>query len=401
MEKIRYIDNDPVKGIKYNYAKISKFYRSLGIPREYDYTEIVPFENDAIKWYNLNSERSVGKTTNLLLYGMCMHEMYGTQIQLVRNHIDKASYYKDLFNTIVNYQSGQYIKKITGDKWNNVKYYQKKFYYIKVDENGKEVDKDSEPFCVSLSCDDCYNLCSTYEAPKGDWIILDECFNDKNTPDEFVRFIHLHKTITRERISDKIFVLGNVLDANNIWYRQLTVQNEIRKLKRGNHKIVYTSEGMPIFISFLENRSPERRKIFNKLHYGFKNPEINAIVGNGEWNMKMYPLTHTFREKGYGIKILIRGIYFCYHDEIFMEGSFIETDCGIYFEIHPANYASAINGDIVFTLTIPMKSNEIFFGTDMLSKKILQYIRAKHVTFNDNETGDLFEKFIVESGVKP
>lgn len=85
MEKIRYIDNDPVKGIKYDYAKINKMYRSLGIPDEYDYTQIVPFENENLKWYNLNSERSVGKTTNLLLYGMCMNAMYGTQIQLIYN----------------------------------------------------------------------------------------------------------------------------------------------------------------------------------------------------------------------------------------------------------------------------------------------------------------------------
>lgn len=395
MERIRYIDNDPVKGIKYNYKKINKMYKSLGVPPEYDYVDIVPFDNDALKWYNLNSERSVGKTTNLLLYGMCMHAMYGTQIQLVRNHIPKASYYSELFNTIVAYNKGQYLERITGGQWNAVRYYQKRFWYILVDEKGKEVERDTAPFCVSTCGDDCYALCSTYEAPRGDFIILDECFNESNTPEEFVRFIHLHKTIVRERLSDKIFVLGNVLDINNIWYRQLTIHNEVRKMKRGEHKIAYTSEGMPIFVSFLENRSPERRRIFNKMHYGFDNPEINAIVGNGQYNMKMYPLTSSLQDR----EPLFRGVYFSYHDDIFLEGSFIDTHSGKFFEVHPANYLSAKNGDIQYVLLTPYEPNQLVFGFDKLSKTIINYIKNKRIVYNDNETGDLFEKFIKETKV--
>ena len=116
MEKLKYIDNEPNNGIKYDWKKIMATYRKLGIPPEYDYSEIVPFENDKLKWYNLNSERSVGKTTNLLLVGMVMNRLYGTQIQLVRNHITKASYYNELFNTIVNYKYGQYILALTDGK---------------------------------------------------------------------------------------------------------------------------------------------------------------------------------------------------------------------------------------------------------------------------------------------
>lgn len=391
MEKVKYIDGEPNNGIKYDWKKIMKNYRKLGIPPEYDYSEIVPFENESLKWYNLNSERSVGKTTNLLLVGMVMNQMYGTQIQLVRNHITKASYYNELFNTIVNYNMGQYILALTDGRYNNVRYYQKKFYYSLTEEN-KEVERCKDPFCVSLAADDCYALCSTYEAPRGDLIILDECFNDKNRADEFVRFIHLHKTICRERISDKIFILGNVLDVNNIWYRQLTVQNEVRKLKAGESKIVYTAQGMPIFISFMENRAPERRKKYNKLHYGFDNPELNAIVGNGEWNMKMYPQTCMLQNR----KILARGIYFSYHDDLFLEASIIDTDSGKYFEVHPTTYESAKRGDILYVLNVPTKKNEVYFGRDSLSLTIKKYIASKRIVFNDNETGDLFEKFLGE-----
>lgn len=391
MEKLKYINNDPTCGIKYNWKKIIKRYKALGIPPEYDFTEIVPFDNDNLKWYNLNSERSVGKTTNLLLLGMVMNEMYGTQIQLVRHHIAKASYYRELFNTIVNYHAGQYILALTDGKYNAVKYYQKRFYYIRV-EDGKEVDKCETPFCVSLAAEDCYALCSTYEAPRGDLIILDECFNDRNTADEFVRFVHLHKTIVRERMSDKIFILGNTLDVNNIWYRQMMIQNEVRKLKRGQSKIVTTPQGMPIYIHFLENRAPEKRRLFNVAHYGFDNPELNAIVGNGEWNVKMYPQTCELRDR----KMLIRGIYFNYHDDLYLEAAIIECESGKYLEVHPANSESAKRGDLQYVLALPIAKNQLYFGQDSISQVVKKFVARKRIVFADNETGDLFEKFMSE-----
>lgn len=393
MEKIRYIDNNPDLGIKYNWDKITKLYRSLDIPPEYDFTEIIPIGDDNLTWYNLNSERSVGKTTNLLLYGMCMNVMYGTQIQLVRHRIEQASYYTELFRTIVDYKEAHYITTLTKGKYNSVKYFQKRFYLQLVDEKGKELERDSIPFCIALGADECYNLCSKYEAPRGDWIILDECFNDKNTPEEFVRFIHLHKTIVRERISDKIFILGNVLDINNIWYRQLTIHNEVRKLKYGQSKVVYTTEGMPIFVAFLKNNMPEKRKKFNKLHYGFNNPQINAITGNGSgWNVKTYPLTCMLKNK----ECIGKGVYFNYHDDLYLGGSFIMTDSGLYFEVHPCNYESCKNGDIQYTMHIAIEKNQCFFGSDDLSKFILKLMQAKRIVFNDNETGHTFEKFLSE-----
>ena len=389
--KITFIDNDQTLGIAYDWNKILKLYKSLDIPPEYDYSEMFPLANNNIKWYIANSGRSVGKTTNVMLIGMCMNILYGTQIQLVRHKICKASYYENLFDTINSYG---YVSKLTEGKYNTVYYHWKKFYYGRI-ENGKIVDKCEEPFCVSLAAEDCYSLCSTYEAPLGDWIVLDKCFNDKNTPDEFVRFLHLHKTIVRERISDKIIVLGNTLDVNNVWYRQLTIQSEVRKLKPGDSKVVYTPEGMPLHISFIDNRTPTKRKTFNKLHYGFKNPEINAIVGSGEWNMKQYPQTCMLKNR----ELLGRGIYFNYHDDLFLEAGMLKCDSGIYFEVHPATYSSAINGDILYTISLATRLNELYFGEDSLSKRILKAIKEKRVVFSDNETGHLFESFLRERGL--
>lgn len=394
--KLKFIDNDPNLGVDYDWDLIAKTYKSLGVPPEYDITEILPLGNDALKWYIANSERSVGKTTNVLLVGMVMYALYGTVTQLIRHTIDKASYYETLFDTIVAYNQGQYIKKLTNGEYDSVKYHWKAFYYQRREKNGKYTRAD-DPFCVSLAADECYNLCSFYEAPRGDWIVLDECFNETNKPEEFVHFCHLVKTIVRERISDKIIVLGNNLDINNIWYRQLMIHNEVRKLHKGQSKIVKTSEGMPIFVVFMENRLPQKRRVFNKLHFGFNNPQLNAITGNGNWNVKMYPQACMLKER----ERICRGIFFSYHDDLFLEAEFVNSKSGIYVLIHPSLESTSRQGDVLYTLLFPNADNELYFGHDKLSRKIIDFIRKKRVVYADNETGDLFAKYIFEAlGVK-
>lgn len=394
--KLKFIDNDPNLGVDYDWDLIAKTYKSLGVPPEYDITEILPLGNDALKWYIANSERSVGKTTNVLLVGMVMYALYGTVTQLIRHTIDKASYYETLFDTIVAYNQGQYIKKLTNGEYDSVKYHWKAFYYQRREKNGKYTRAD-DPFCVSLAADECYNLCSFYEAPRGDWIVLDECFNETNKPEEFVHFCHLVKTIVRERISDKIIVLGNNLDINNIWYRQLMIHNEVRKLRKGQSKIVKTSEGMPIFVAFMENRLPQKRRVFNKLHFGFNNPQLNAITGNGNWNVKMYPQACMLKDR----ERICRGIFFSYHDDLFLEAEFVNSKSGIYVLIHPSLESTSRQGDVLYTLLFPNADNELYFGHDKLSRKIIDFIRKKRVVYADNETGDLFAKYIFEAlGVK-
>lgn len=394
--KLKFIDNDPNLGVDYDWDLIAKTYKSLGVPPEYDLTELLPLGNDAIKWYIANSERSVGKTTNVLLIGMVMYALYGTVTQLIRHTIDKASYYETLFDTIVAYNQGQYIKRLTNGEYDSVKYHWKAFYYQRREKNGKYTRAD-DPFCVSLAADECYNLCSFYEAPRGDWIVLDECFNETNKPEEFVHFCHLVKTIVRERISDKIIVLGNNLDINNIWYRQLMIHNEVRKLRKGQSKIVKTSEGMPIFVVFMENRLPQKRRVFNKLHFGFNNPQLNAITGNGNWNVKMYPQACMLKER----ERICRGIFFSYHDDLFLEAEFVNSKSGIYVLIHPSLESTSKQGEVLYTLLFPNADNELYFGHDKLSRKIIDFIRKKRVVYADNETGDLFAKYIFEAlGVK-
>lgn len=393
-QKIKYINNDPNSGIAYDWEKVLNLYKSLDVPEGYDYSDILPLKDDIV-WHVLCSERSVGKTTTLLLLGMCLNSLYGTITQLIR-HSDKeqkASYYKKLFDTINGYDGGRYVKMITGGEYEFVTYYSRAFYYANM-VNGK-VERSEIPLVVCLCSADCYQLCSTYESPLGDWIILDECFNESNRPEEFVHFLHLHKTICRERLSDKIFILGNNLDINNIWFRQLTIQNSIRKMHKGEIKTHYTADGMPIWVTFMENRLPEKRLQYNKKHYGFRTSETNSITGNGEWKMKDYPLACLV----HNIEHITRGIFISYHDDLFLEVEFIQCDEFSGILIHNANRMTALQGDVLYTMCMPKRENEIYWFKDKLVMSIYNCYINRRCVFSDNETGDLFEKFLTELDV--
>ena len=391
---MQYINNDKTQGILYDWKKIMQFYKKLHVPPEYDYSDILPFDKP-YKWHLLLSMKSVGKTTQLLLIGLIMYKMYGTCIQLCRHHMDNATYYDRLFSLINTFDGGRYIKTIFGSENYEIGYYGK--YFNIYERNGMKREKiSSNPVAVALGCDECYNLCSKYDAPTGDLIILDECFTNRNTPDEFLNFINLHKTIVRERMSDKIFILGNTYDAANIWFRQLTISKQIRTLKPGEQRVFETDEKMPIFAYYLTPRSPEKRKIFNRSHYGFNNPMINAITGAGAWNSKIYPMITQLPNR----KSIVRGIFLKIYSDTFLECEIVKCDFGLYLFVHPCRISSALQSNMIFTNEFIQQSNEIYFGYDSVSKRILEFIRTEHVVFSDNETGNLFEKFFVDCKLK-
>lgn len=390
---MKYINNEPSQGIAYDWKKIMNFYKKLKVPAEYDYSDILPLDH-GYKWHLLLSTKSVGKTTQLLLIGLIMYRLYGTVIQIVRHHMDNATYYDRLFTLINTFDSGRYVKAIFGEEC-EIGYYSKFFYVYTRSETGKRERLYNSPVAVALGADECYNLCSKYDAPTGDLIILDECFTNRNSPEEFVNFINLHKTIVRERMSDKIFVLGNTYDANNIWFRQLTISRQVRKLKQGDCQVLQTTDGMPIYTYYLSPRSPEKRKLFNKAHYGFGNPQLNAITGDGAWNSRIYPYVTRLANR----KFLFRGLFFKIYDDLYLECEYVSCDLGYYYFIHQCRQSSAKMSNMVYTNRFLEDTNEIIFGNDKLSQSIVNAVKTKHIVFSDNEAGNMFEKFLSEYGI--
>ena len=169
--KIEYIDGKHKLGIQYDWNLISKEYKRLKCPKEYNN----PLTNgiDKAHIHLLVSERSTGKTTNLIIVGIIMHYLYGTTTQYIRANDKMITYQKtkNLFDVILEYD---YISKITKGKYNSVHYHSRRWYLCLKDDEGEIIEKADNHFMCMLACNESDNYKSSYNAPKGDWIIYDE-----------------------------------------------------------------------------------------------------------------------------------------------------------------------------------------------------------------------------------
>ena len=289
MENVKYIDNNSIKGIQYDFTKILKEYKKLKIPLEVWTPQHLPF-NKAHTFIEL-SERSIGKTTNIILFGMIMNKIYGTIIHYVRDNalMLENRNIKELFDVIKDKQY-KYIEKITEGEYNSVLYKAKRWYYCYINENG-EIEKTAQNhFMMCLSTDKSEAYKSIYVCAKGDLIIYDEFIHKFYNERDFFNFYDLHKTISRQRESVITFFLSNTIDINSPWFEEMEISENIVYMEIGQKEIFTTNGGTNIFVELIEPSKIKRKGniVLNKLYYGFKNPLLYSITGAQTWAVKEY-----------------------------------------------------------------------------------------------------------------
>lgn len=269
-----------------NFKKITQEYNKLKCPQEVFNPCKLPFTQD--KYFVLCSERSVGKTTNVLLFGMVAHEVHGTQIIYLRqtDYMLEPKNMRQLFATI---QAFDYVRKVTKNKWSDVTYWARNWYYCNRDDNGKITDQDSRPFmtCLSIQKNEIYK--SSFNAPEGDIIIFDEFISKYSPQDEFVDFCDLVKTVIRERMQPVIFMLGNTIDRYHQYFHEMELLPVTTSMPLGEHTEVITQKGTPIYIEFVTREKTREKLTLNKLFFGFKNKKLGSITGE-DWALT--PMQH-------------------------------------------------------------------------------------------------------------
>lgn len=269
----------------FDFKKLRKEYKKLKCPAGVFDPCTLPLERN--KYFLEVSERSVGKTTNIILMGMLANKIDGTEIQYIRQRDDMLTPKNadKLMSTIL---AHGYIKKITGGRWNWAVYHSRKWRYALIDEDGKVIEKAPDPFMVCLSIDNNITYKSVYNAPKGDWIIFDEFISKYYSNEEFVDFCDLVMTIIRGRQKPIIFMLGNTIDRMNQYFYELEIDEDIAALQIGDHTEVITSKGTHIYLEIYAPKRSTLKDAFNALFFGFKNQKLGAITGE-DWAITPCP----------------------------------------------------------------------------------------------------------------
>ena len=377
----KFYNDDINKGIIVDWKEVQKEYKKLGCPNNVYDASRLPFASAT--YFQLLSERSTGKTTSVLLLAGILYRKYGIITQYIRTREDmiQNKTIKELFKTVREFH---YIEKLTDNKYNDVIYSARKWYYCRVDENGEIVEKSPNHFMYCLSIDRAEMYKSSYNAPTGDFIIFDEFIGKYYRLNEFVDFMDLLKTIIRDRVSPKIVMLANTINKHSEYFSEFEIYDEIQLLEYGSHEIIKTEKGTAIYVELIADKKEKNEKTkINNLFFGFKNPKINSIVG-GEWATNEYP--HI--ENGY--KLIQNGVYIESHGKL-LALDFVEYEnFGICINCHKAT--RTYDDSIIYSLEEPKDSRYRFYmGTgDRLDKLIAKLVNSHHIRFQNNACGTIF-----------
>lgn len=366
--------------------KAEKRFKSLKIPDTvFNPLKDNPHPGD---WNVILSPRGVGKTTSMLLLGMCYNWENGTEIQYIRQYDDMLtpSRLTDLFDVVLQYH---YVEKITENRWNNVRYWRRRWYYCNVDETGKEVERAEKPFMACLGINKEHDLRSSYNAPEGDFIIIDEFMRaDKMyLRDEFVLVNNLLSTIIRKRTTAKIYLLANLVDITCPYLVEMGIHDIVKSMKFGDFKQL--TNGDTVLNICLLPPPDEKGNKFNKYFSPWNNNKLTGITGSkGIWAMKMYP--HAPHDEFVVIdkaQIECRDGFICREIRLYKNG--------LYLMFYPI--IDAIENRVIYTRdeTEPFTPLRRFgLGFSETDKIMIDLIRLKRWYFSDNTTGERVETYI-------
>ena len=401
VKPIKYIDNRPELGKVIDWKYVQRKLVELTKPYIGDsYLPQPPIDN--ANWFVINSERSVGKTTNLLLLGMLCHVIYDKRMTVEYLRIKKDQCrpinFAKLFATIEN-PDFDYVGKLTKGKYHAI-YYDKKHFYFANYENGK-VNKDdiaSVPFCHIECTDNVDNIKSLYNNPDASFVILDEFVNASgiNKENDFLNLCQILSTYRRDRLDMKIFMLANTINPYNQFYKELCISDDIRSLKLGDEKIVTTPLGTKVWIKLVkfDEKVTEKRRVNNLNYFGFLNPKLASINGGSEWAIKNYP--HLPREtEGENRRLLLRGAFLRYYDKLLSLEIWNSNVIGTYLYVREQTQ-EPIKPLRIYTQDTCMKTIERYgFGSgDRLDKLIVRLYQDRRVFFSYNDVGNLLENYV-------
>lgn len=272
---------------KWNWKDIKREWNKLKMPKDvaYDLFHIPLQYEKRCGYYMLISKRGVGKTTSVLLLGLILFKLYGVKIQYIRETKDMLApkFAQELMSTIL---SCGYIKTLTEGRWNSAYYYGSRWVFCNVDEDGKIIEKTDTHFCYTLSIDQSFTYKSNYNAPDGDITIFDEFIGKRYAANSFIYYLDILSTIIRKRSGVLNFMLSNAIDEYSEYFDEFEINEQIRRMKRGDCDICTSPGGTRIYVELIDHHDKNAARL-NKEYFGFANPRLYAITGAGEWNVPL------------------------------------------------------------------------------------------------------------------
>lgn len=390
---IKFIKNQEKFGIDIDWDLVFKEYKKLNIPNEYYNPTKLPLDKSA--YHLLLSERKVGKTTNVLLLGLCIYKLYGLEMIYARASEDMImpKFCSELFAIINSYENGKYIKLLTDDKYNNIAIHNRVAYYQKVSKSGEILEKSSEVICRFISIDRGQLYKSGFNTLSC-WIIFDEFISKYYRVNEFVDWLDILSTIVRNRLNAKIIMLSNTIDYNSTYFREFEISKEVKQLQKGQKALIRSKKGTPVYVEVIDPNLNAKQKDdkaeLNMMYFNFDNPGLAAITGTDEvWAFEA--CQHIWKKDH--IDYLDRRLRLDSNDVLVQLEIVKDPDVGICVYAHPTTFV--YEDSIILTCGEIRDKKHVFgMGHSKYTKFIWNLYDRNLFYYDTNETASLVDNFI-------
>lgn len=370
--------------------------------------------NTTNKYYSLDEINSMNADYNIVVSGRSDGKTYAGLSEILKNYIynkKQGAYIRrravdmplvnneQLFAGIV--QNGL-ISELTKGEWNDVHYFSKRWYLSKVDEDGNR-ENDPVPFCFGFALSEMEHNKSV-SFPDITIVVYDEFLTRSiELKNEWAIFLNVLSTIIRDRADVKIYMLANTVSYYSTYWDNFGIDlseipiNTIRLYKMGKN------EELSIAVEYYN--SGNRKKDSNK-YFCFDDPHV-AMITSALWETDLYPHLPLVYDEEKGRYIAVdfedRDIDFTffvkYKNEV-LQCEWVDLNDWDFIFVHkkttPIKY---IDEDIVFSLEANPRANwipNLLKSKTLISKSIHDMIIEGKIFFQDNVTGETFNKYLQE-----
>lgn len=336
-------------------------------------------------------ERSNGKTYAVLLYGLKQYVAHGKQTAIVRRYDDdiKGGKGDSFYDAII--ANGE-IERLTHGQYNRVRYYNRRFYLAKHDENLDNDVYDNKPFAFTFGI----NIASRYKSnsyPDITTICFDE-FLDRRwyLPNEFADFMSIISTIVRQRNNVTIFMLGNTVNKSCPYFTEMGLKH-VADMKQGKIDVyTYGESKLKVAVEYAANLNKGKP---SDVYFAFDNPKLKMITG-GVWEMAMYPhLPCKYKPN----QIVLE--YFIEFENSILQAEIIQTENSVFTYIHrKTTPIHDPDNDIIYSLEFDPRPNHVRRLTKPTTKwqeKIAYFFKKEKVFYQDNEVGEIMRNYLLAS----
>ena len=339
--------------------------------------------------------RSNGKTTGCLLEGLekTVKTLDGRHEQTVylRRWEDEVKPKNDiasLYNGILRFWN---VEKKTNGKYNTIIYKARKFYFAKVDD-GKTIEIDTIPlcYCLAVSQNEHYKSLSY---PDVTTIVFDEFLSENHQylPNEFKRFTSILSTVIRSRTDVDIYMCGNTVDLNSIYWQEFRITELFKKMKEGD--IVHykpQNRQTDIALEWAAAVDVEGRVLNVYTDFDTAN---SAMINKGEWDTDNYPhLPYSYERADIVFTFFIQYNFETYQAEV------IRKNRVEFIYIHrKTTPIQDEDEDLIYSTDFTPARNRyvnLFKPELYVQQKIVQLFNTNKVFYQDNVVGDAIDSYL-------